>query len=84
MGPLSSENALFLECLPHRDNFRIVNEQQRDRHAADLSPGLQLRHLAPFQMDRIAARQNGGATDLENLARGCIHCNGRLAAKPDG
>jgi hypothetical protein len=45
VGPLSSENALFLECLPHRDNFRIVNEQQRDHHAADLSPGLQLRPI---------------------------------------
>lgn len=32
-------------------------------------------HPAPFQIDHIIARQHGGATELENLALACIHCN---------
>jgi hypothetical protein len=32
-------------------------------------------HPAPFQIDHIIARQHGGASDYENLALACIHCN---------
>lgn len=30
---------------------------------------------APFQIDHIIARQHGGATEGDNLALACIHCN---------
>lgn len=29
----------------------------------------------PFQVDHIIARQHGGSTMIENLARSCLHCN---------
>jgi HNH endonuclease len=32
-------------------------------------------HPAPFQIDHIIARQHGGATEDQNLALACIHCN---------
>jgi hypothetical protein len=32
-------------------------------------------HPGPFQIDHIIARQHGGATEDNNLALACIHCN---------
>lgn len=32
-------------------------------------------HPAPFQIDHVIARQHGGASEHENLALACIHCN---------
>ncbi len=34
-----------------------------------------LRYRLPFQIDHILARQHGGATQLDNLALACFHCN---------
>lgn len=40
--PLPSEHALFLQSLAHYDNFWVVDQQERKRHAANLGQGLQL------------------------------------------
>ena len=33
------------------------------------------RYPLPFHIDHIIARQHGGATDADNLALACLHCN---------
>ena len=35
----------------------------------------QFGYRLPFQIDHILARQHGGATEFENLALSCFHCN---------
>jgi hypothetical protein len=32
-------------------------------------------HPAPFQIDHIIARQDGGPATVDNFALACIHCN---------
>ena len=32
-------------------------------------------YRVPFQLDHVIARQHGGATETENLAYACYHCN---------
>lgn len=40
--PLPSEHAFFLQSLAHCDNFWVVDQQERKRHAANLGQRLQL------------------------------------------
>jgi len=66
-----SESAFLLECLPHRDNFGVVNEKHSDRRAADLTQSIQLgpvpdKVFRPRIAPRIEQTNDGPAIRIDS------------------
>ena len=57
----------------NRNLFRCVRRRAGERCEYCRLPAAC--YPAPFQADHVIARYHGGATESDNLALACIHCN---------